>query len=299
MAKNEYSLRSRQMANFILAAIDGTNSSGEGYTAGGNRSFVRRFHDEVTLPSKDKKYWHGPEWILTGWDAYSIFTEVFDWIWKKMWMNPDAHIALVGHSRGGHIAVEVARRLRHFPHDHFKRGAFYRAMSNLEKFGDRIVPDLYGPGKKIEQWIDRKLHRGVPVRYLGLYDAVDMTSALGDTSVIPKNVAYCYHAIRDPEVGSRAPWGNTGMSAEHSAHTTFLKQTFAATHGALGGAVPEGCGEKFFWGSLESGVSGVCHLELTKEANQASGEQAYDFILGGATRAGLPVLGRRGRSETR
>jgi hypothetical protein len=73
-----------------------------------------------------------------------------------------------------------------------------------------------------EEWIDAMF----------LFDAVRMTTRV-DTECIPRNVKRVYHAIRDPRIGSRASWGNTGL--QYSRPTLYIKRIFSCTHAGVGG----------------------------------------------------------------
>ncbi|PID35340.1 MAG: hypothetical protein CR964_00115 [Rhodobacterales bacterium] len=76
--------------------------------------------------------------------------------------------------------------------------------------------------------------KGIPVRALLLFDAVDRTHTISSrVDVIPENVEYCFHAMRDPATESRSYFGNCGTSSRGS--TIFVTEHFACTHGAMGG----------------------------------------------------------------
>ncbi len=301
---------------YILAAVDGTLSSSAGYRGanGGNLSYVRQFAHDLNTNGGIAKFWDGPETQsgATGWDAYPIFLEVFDWVWRQMMAAPEAKLVLVGHSRGGHIVANVARRLRTVAADIFHRGAYAKAKA-------KTLSDIYAgldhPGVTIDpitylaEAIDHRLYDGVPIQFLGLYDAVDMTTSLGDTSVVPKNVHFCYHALRSSELGSRRLWGNTAMSVESEASTVLMKSEFRATHGSVGGAVPAGCsqltGVTGFvdeYGPMAAGVPMVdnpvqyvastlptdtCLADISAAENHREGEKANAFVRRGARLAGL------------
>lgn len=77
--------------------------------------------------------------------------------------------------------------------------------------------------------------RGLPVNFLGLFDAVGRTDfGMGFSSdLIPATVRVCCHAHRDIRAGSRVFFGNSGIWAEKGVQ--FYKQKFVATHSAMGG----------------------------------------------------------------
>jgi hypothetical protein len=74
--------------------------------------------------------------------------------------------------------------------------------------------------------------KGIKVQALLLFDAVDM-SLLNNVDTVPSNVKHCYHAMRNPDAGSREIFGNCATKA--AGGVKFEKQTFWCTHGAMGG----------------------------------------------------------------
>ena len=74
--------------------------------------------------------------------------------------------------------------------------------------------------------------RGINVHAMLLFDAVDQ-SELTNVDVVPANVKYCYHAMRNPSAGSREFFGNCSTSA--AGGVVFDKKPFWCTHGAMGG----------------------------------------------------------------
>lgn len=83
--------------------------------------------------------------------------------------------------------------------------------------------------------------RNIPVRALMLFDCVDRQINM-DASVIPNNVGFVQHVIRDPAARSRMSFGNDGMS--YRPPTVFpAAYKFMCTHGGMGGTpwdVPSG-----------------------------------------------------------
>ena len=135
----------------ILVAIDGTGSakfkkdSGEDYGKGPLQSHVLNFHDDYK--GTEKKYFPGPGGLtgeVYGSDCTKIQNEAHKWVcqqWctKLTLTGERKQIDIVGHSRGGYIAMQLARQLQ-------TQGC---------NCGGK-------PG-------------GIPsVRFVGLYDAVDM-----------------------------------------------------------------------------------------------------------------------------
>jgi len=187
-------------SGLVLIAIDGTGSrawaNNPNYrdsNSGRPKSHVKNFYDDYKLKSGEQRfYWHGPEWERTGLDCHNIFNGVMTKLSKELKKNPDEEIIIIGHSRGGYIAIEVARELQ---------------------------------------------RRGHRVKFLGLYDAVDMAPTFGDDETVPSNVDSAAHALGNNAVGSR-PYFNTadGGPEDEDAMKWYSEQNFWATHGGLGGA---------------------------------------------------------------
>ncbi|MCC6599663.1 MAG: hypothetical protein IT223_03210, partial [Crocinitomicaceae bacterium] len=147
----------------IVIGVDGTNSFA--YRNGSRfvENFVRSVQSDFSL------YLPGPTDLqgATGFECSAIYDQVMAFILSTLrelgynqrvcTVRPEVRISLVGHSRGGHTVIAVARDLQ------------------------------------------------LPVHFMGLYDAVDMTVTLGDTMVV-RNTAYTYHAMRSPTMRSRSSW---------------------------------------------------------------------------------------------
>lgn len=282
---------------YIVVAIDGTSSREFGYSGGNdeknkvcvfNESYTRAFHRRVLAPDTQKYFHHGPDSQITGSDSTEIEQTAWDWLRRRLEYLPNAKVVLVGHSRGGHIVVNLAIRL-----SRVRLGGFVPVI--------RAAP---GPGSESQTFL-QPLQPFQPVHFLGLYDAVDMTYALGDTSVVPSNVVWFYHALRSRKVGSRKAWGNTGTKTARTDPDHYVQREFDATHGSVGGAIPEPCdgsmGTERALGFVAGGLlgkaivenaSGSCDVSLTAEENAKYGKLAHEFILGGARKAGIPLADR-------
>jgi RHS repeat-associated protein len=154
----------------FLAAIDGTDSKlwvGQKL----RNSFVKNFYNSYVAAGGNAKYWDGPK-TLGGGVARTV-TAVYNAICAAKAANPSEQIDLVGHSRGGLIAILVAKRLQEHP----------CGSCGINEF----------------------------VRFMGLYDAVGMY-LWASPGTISRNVVYVAHARRDPADGSRPNWGNVGTS---------------------------------------------------------------------------------------
>lgn len=108
----------------------------------------------------------------------------------------------------------------------------------METTGDRtIVMAGHSRGGAVCIHAARRMQREpwaayLTIRCLALFDAVDRDMAT-DTEVIPDNVENAFHAVRDPEAGSRPLFGNAGISAE--VLVQFTRKHFMTTHTGVGG----------------------------------------------------------------
>lgn len=173
------------MSDLIVAGIDGTGSRTWRRPDGGNSHVYRFVHACPARYAADKRYWHGPDSTL-GTDCPGILNQVVRWIMSRVGQGKS--IVLVGHSRGGLVAICAARLLQ-------TRGHYQ-------------------------------------VRFLGLYDAVDMQDGLeGDP--ISANVDVASHARRSPDIGSRDFFGNCGTRPLPG--VDYREAFFRTSHGGIGG----------------------------------------------------------------
>lgn len=281
---------------YIVVAIDGTSSKGFGYSGGNddrrqvcvfNESSTRAFHRRALVPDYQKYFHHGPDSQVTGSDCTAIEQAAWDWLRRRLEYTPLARVVLVGHSRGGHIVTKLAIRL-----SKVLQGSFVPTISAMPP----------SPASGESQFLQQARQPIQPIHFLGLFDAVDMTYALGNTIEVPPNVVWFYHALRSKQVGSRAAWGNTATRTARIDNDHYFQRKFAATHGAIGGALPEACSgtikSERMIGFLAAGVlgkllvenaSGSCEVDLSAEQNTIIGRQANEFITAGAIRAGIPL----------
>ncbi len=92
----------------MLAAIDGTCSR-EWLKPDGSNSHVFKFYRDDVESWEAKRYFHGP--LLNGGDVYLIAEAVMGFLRARL-KRAGGAIDLVGHSRGGHIAILVAQRIQ-------------------------------------------------------------------------------------------------------------------------------------------------------------------------------------------
>lgn len=73
------------------------------------------------------------------------------------------------------------------------------------------------------------------VDYLVLFDAVARQREFDIPDNIPANVLNCFHAYRDPRMGSRYFFSNVGLKPANHFATKFVSAMFRASHGGMGG----------------------------------------------------------------
>lgn len=96
---------------YCLIAVDGTNS--EDWARSDYRnSFVHQFYWDVDIKAEYKVYSQGPNTLGT--DCDDILMGVYNWLYEIKRRNIGKVITtiFVGHSRGGHIAVNLAFEIR-------------------------------------------------------------------------------------------------------------------------------------------------------------------------------------------
>jgi pimeloyl-ACP methyl ester carboxylesterase len=293
---------------FICVAIDGTNSRGVDYSGGAssemqicfeNKSNVRSFFDKLNIPENCKLFLHGPGIrkdrkdgmdksetydAVTGSTCENIANEAMSWIRKALSDKPNAKIILVGHSRGGHIATELAIRLSTMSDLGASNSTALNLLSpfplntlNLARATITLASSALT--RNDPHQAKQKTATSREVFFLGLYDAVDMTTALGDTTIIPSNVKWVYHAMRSKEVGSRSSWGYTAIKTKKNDPDRHFFQEFGGTHGSMGGAFATSCAK---------GILGPCDVAVTADQNRLAGKSAHQFVMDGAKKAGLP-----------
>jgi hypothetical protein len=149
----------------------------------------------------------------------------------QFWGQGDHKIFLTGYSRGAAIVINTAAMLT-----------------------DRPMPD--GTYASVEAMF--------------LFDAVARSADIGRAQVIPSNVRFCYHAIRDDHAHSRWTFGHCGQTMA-GANTFLVKRNFYTTHGGMGGTP---------WG--EKGLPDFSNDKLSR-TEQAARAQRIDqrYFRGG------------------
>lgn len=121
---------------------------------------------------------------------------------------------------------------------HGVRAALGFIMWNRKSLGRGELIDLVGHSRGgmgvivLAQKLARIPGGPLPVRFMGLYDAVDRTPTL-EFGTIPANVQHVRHAMRSSAARSRSYFGNTGTKWAHG--VDYRQRYFFGTHAAIGG----------------------------------------------------------------
>ncbi|MEP2307244.1 RHS repeat-associated core domain-containing protein, partial [Rhodopirellula bahusiensis] len=107
-------------SGLVLVVIDGTGSKdwsvhpdGTDPNTGRRKSHSHNFYvDYVLAPGESKFFFHGPCNEATGSDSDDIFRGALKKLAGVLNKNPQQEVNIVGHSRGGYIAMELARHLQ-------------------------------------------------------------------------------------------------------------------------------------------------------------------------------------------
>ncbi len=107
-------------SGLVLVVIDGTGSKGWSVHADGTdpktgrrKSHSHNFYVDYPLdPGESKFFFHGPCNEATGSDTDDIYRAALSKLAGVLNKNPREEINIVGHSRGGYIAMELARYLQ-------------------------------------------------------------------------------------------------------------------------------------------------------------------------------------------
>lgn len=255
-----------------IAVVNGsdeyTESTGPIFS---NRSYCRQFHDDAMVQRGNKKFMEGGNtaglWVM------DHVSEATSYLAQELGQRPSARICLVGHSRGGMVAILIAKWLQEQ-----SLGVDFLGLYDAV---DR-APNTQAAAKYA---FIGGLTSGGALAFLGGAIGITMSEGM-DADVIPSNVRKVRHAIRSKEVGSRWWFGNCGTEWENSDGSTWM-QEFRTSHGAIGGSVPHGLvGQWYGFFASDTGWSGQ---DLTETENTMGGEQADAWIREGAREAGVPV----------
>jgi RHS repeat-associated protein len=235
-------------------------------------------------------------------DAFGLLLIAFDGTGSKEWLKTNS--SGIANSHVYNFFTKYNNKLKLYKHGPNTVG--YGIEKSVEEAYNYIVEEIK---KNPEEQIDiighsrgglaaillaKKLKDkfGCPVRFVGLYDAVNKTTYSEEK--ISDNVNYVAHAIRDRTAGSRdgiddgyeklkkwkavpghggahdlVDFGNTGRSGGKS----YTEKSFFGTHGALGGDP---------WG-------GDRPLPLDQQKDDKASKDVQDWMFDQAVSRGLPL----------
>ncbi len=298
---------------YILVAIDGTSSSDIVETSGTTHTHM--FYQDFPTLNNFKKYIHGPGamhlykhggilGVAGGASCNSKIQQTISFVEdavsklyklkysrEKNWQEWYNH-----HSNKTFPFIELS------PRDRKNLRVFFK---------DKIRICLVGHSRGGMIAIEAARHMPLPVYFMGLYDAVNMSPNHTDNNKI-HNVDYTYHAMRDrtlirsrqnrhpwtkyiPSVQTQAyhlftEWGNCGTESSGN----LYKKTFYTSHGGINGTAE-------FWSSGFTSED-VCfnntqrakkHKEYyyidTSALCEDEGLAADQFIRSGAKKVGISM----------
>ena len=312
---------------YIVVGIDGTSSSSWRKPDGSNSHvycFVRDFH--YGAMGVDKLFLDGPSEVVEGRDSEPILQKALDFVQRRL-------LALF--PRQMSAAGQTAHPLDMFDINSCTQAEYYSEQNRGDEYGlmpmlqqgtlrmpvqvnatmlahqvlstdqVRVVLVGHSRGGLIATVLAHMLSPLVRVYFLGLYDAVGREPCLDGSTI--DNVKIAFHARRNPDVGSRAIFGNTATKhrVEH-----YEESFFYTSHGGIGGDFVADPKAVSFFGDSSCTIrpdtrvintkGGPVTIDnrhpLTRRFNKpieqicAEGRDEADaFIRNGARRFGLPV----------
>jgi pimeloyl-ACP methyl ester carboxylesterase len=236
----------KNQERYIVVGIDGTGSR-TWMKADGSNSHVYRFVQDFQYGAIniDRKYFHGPSDNLMGRESETILQDALDFIKNRL-------TRLFG------PAGTQVQPLKMFDVNSCQQSAYYAEQRNDFGYYDttsqnvqipvkinatmlqhqalsmddiKIVLVGHSRGGLAATVLAKMLAPVIRVYFLGLYDSVSRQPCLDGSTV--ENVQHVFHAMRDPETGSRPSFGNT--STQFSRGTDYYQQKFTTSHGGIGG----------------------------------------------------------------
>jgi len=259
---------------YLLGAFDGTGSK-DWRKPDGSNSHVYQFYKRFSSGNSNKSYYDGPNTI--GLNTKDIAAKALNDLLK----------VLRGQSiRDGGPSVNRSK-------------GGYQSLP-LSASGDvRVVLVGHSRGGLIAAWIANELSRfGVPVYFMGLYDAVDRAINLDpfnppegsafamdiDPDTL-SNVFYTYHALRDPRMKSRTSFGNTARKILNEEVHVYEERLFQTSHGGIGGSSASQNVPSLFSDNTCTRENGEKRVRVCN--NNSAAAQAW--IVGRARSLGVPI----------
>ena len=232
---------------YIVVGIDGTGSRSWMKPDGSNSHVYRFIQDfQYGAINIDRKYFHGPSDNLMGRESEPILQNALDFIKNRLYQL------------FGGAGLQNVQPLKMFDVNSCQQTDYYAQQRNdfgyypngtqtiqipvkinatmlqhqvLSMDDIKIVLVGHSRGGLVATVLAKMLAPLVRVYFLALYDSVSRQPCLDGDTV--ENVQHVFHAMRDPETGSRFTFGNT--STRYSPGTDYAAQRFTTSHGGIGG----------------------------------------------------------------
>ena len=236
----------KKKLQYIVVGIDGTGSRSWMKPDGSNSHVYMFVHDfQYGAINIDRKYFHGPSDNIMGRETEPILQNALDFIKNRL------------NQLFSKSVLHDAQPLKMFDVNSCQQNAYYASQQSDFSYASgaqtvhipvkinanmlqhqvlsmddiQIVLVGHSRGGLAATELAKMLAPLVRVYFLGLYDSVSRQPCLNGDTV--ENVQHVYHAMRDPEVGSRSSFGNT--STQYSNGTDYHLQKFSTSHGGIGG----------------------------------------------------------------
>jgi hypothetical protein len=187
----------------MIIGIEGTGSQGwDQYDL--RRTFVREVLEQSR--ERNKFYFIGPN------NEGSDGARIVKGAWKQLYVGGmiDSKVILVGYSRGAAYCMKLAEMWQQTWGDS-------KPIDALVMF-DAVARNKYSDSRVLS----------AKAKWEGWEEVVI-------PEAVPASVSLVLHAVRNPQAGSRAGFGNVGLSVQDRRKTTMKIKQFMGSHGALGG----------------------------------------------------------------
>ena len=187
----------------MIIGIEGTGSQEwDNYNL--RRTFVRKVLEQSR--ERNKFYFIGPNNEGSDGDA------IIKGAWKQLYVGGmiDSRIILVGYSRGAAYCMKLAEM-------------WQKAWGDAKPIEVLVMFDAVARNKYSDSYA------------LGAYAWSQGWTEVDIPADVPASVTTCLHATRNPMAGSRAGFGNVGLSVQDRRKTYMKIRQFMGSHGALGG----------------------------------------------------------------
>lgn len=219
---------------YILAAIDGTSSltwrkemaEAEGTKVGESHTylFAQEFgKGKLSKLDIRKRFWDGPNQVSNGSDSPEIRDKVIQFIDRSVReLFPPQHPIIYATRKAGdpmpQFLIEFNRKQR-------ERKQKISSQHHL-----RVILIGHSRGGALAVDIARRLkERNIQVYFMGLFDAVDMSTHIEGTIIT--NTRYVAHAKRALSMFSRPYFVRGGMIGDQ------VSEAFDTSHGGVGGGL--------------------------------------------------------------